>query len=589
MSATILEKAANWLEVDKNETTRAEIQSLIDAKDYAELTNRLDERIVFGTAGLRAKMQAGFSCMNDVTVIQASQGLGAYILSQFGKEVAAARGVVVGHDHRHNSARFARLTAAAFITQGIKVYFYDELVHTPLVPFGIKHFKALAGVMITASHNPAQDNGYKVYWENACQIIPPHDAGIFTMIEQNLIPLSWDAELVDTSPLVVKKLPEVRAAYFKSFEPFVSSSGAEKSHFPFVYTPMHGVGLEAMKHNALILGLQESMHVVEEQAHPDPNFPTVKFPNPEEKGALDLAISLATKHNIPLVVASDPDADRFAAAIQVSPGTSNYTVLTGNQLGILFGSYILETYPASKDKSKLAMLASTVSSQMLSSMAHAEGFHFEETLTGFKWLGNVALQLQEQGYDAIYAFEEAIGYMFSPIVPDKDGISAAAIFLTAAQHWKKTENINPLQKLENLYEKYGFFESHNNYFISPSPKITSHVFTEIRNLKAGDRKFPEFLGRRKITRWRDLTTGWDSATSDGVPKLPSSSSSEMITCELEGGVRFSVRGSGTEPKIKMYIECKATTREEARAGADEVAADLEREWFRPEVTGLRKP
>ena len=198
----------------------------------------------------------------------------------------------------------------------------------------------------------------------------------------------------------------------------------------------------------------------------------------------------------------------------------------------------------------MAMLASTVSSQMLGYMAKAEGFIFEETLTGFKWLGNVALQLREKGINALYAFEEAIGYMFTNIVPDKDGISAASAFLCAAIHWADKERLTPLQKLEQLYKKYGYFESHNSYFISPSPAKTREVFETIRSLKREDEKFPKYVGKRLILRWRDLTTGYDSGTPDNVPNLPVSKSSDMITCWLEDEIRFSVRGSGTEPKIK---------------------------------------
>ena len=279
------------------------------------------------------------------------------------------------------------------------------------------------------------------------------------------------------------------------------------------------------------------------------------FPNPEEKGALDLAIARAGQELIPLVLASDPDADRFAAAILTSDvvhKTPEYTLLTGNQLGILFASYILETYQG--DRSQLAILASAVSSQMLASMATSEGFIFEETLTGFKWLGNVALNLRRNGVDAKYAFEEAIGYMFTDIVPDKDGISAAAVFLTAALHWAESR-VSPLEKLEQLYQKYGYFESHNRYYISPSPAKTREVFSGIRSLKGEGREFPDYIGKRSILRWRDLGMGYDSGTPDHVPNLPVSESSDMITCWLEGGVRLSVRGSGTEPKFKSKRSC----------------------------------
>lgn len=287
------------------------------------------------------------------------------------------------------------------------------------------------------------------------------------------------------------------------------------------------------------------------QAEPDPEFPTVRFPNPEEKGALDLAIATANKHNLSLVLANDPDADRFAAAEKLPSG--DWKVFTGNQLGVLFAAHTLDAYrlgAKSIDKTtKLAMLASTVSTQMLQAMATVECFHYEETLTGFKWLGNQALILQERGYDALYAFEEAIGYMFTSVVHDKDGIAAASVFIAMAQKWAK-EGLTVHGKLEQLYKKYGYFESANSYFISPDPALTKKVFAGIRSL---GKPHPTTVGSQNITWWRDLTEGLDSATADGKPVLPVDPSSQMITCKLEGGVRFTVRGSGTEPKIKSEI------------------------------------
>lgn len=490
-------------------------------------------------------MQAGFSRMNDLTVIQASQGLAAYIL----QVVPSGASIVIGHDHRYNSSRFARLAAAAMISRGIKVYFYSGLVHTPMVPFGVTMFKASAGIMITASHNPAQDNGYKVYWSSGCQIIPPHDANIAACIEDNLVPRCWDADLVDTAPatLVEKPVALVREKYFQRLQGINIHPAPDTARIKFVYTPMHGVGLPFMLSAAEDLNVSEDMVVVAAQAQPNPDFPTVRFPNPEEAGALDLAIATADASNITLVLASDPDADRFAAAQKLSSGA--WRTFTGNELGILFAAQTLAAYKASAkaDKlNKLCMLCSTVSSQMLKAMAQAESFHFEETLTGFKWLGSRALELQAQGYDAVYAFEEAIGYMFAPVVHDKDGIAAASVFITMAREWAAA-GLTPYDKLQELYAKYGFFHSENSYFISQDPAQTGRVFSEIRALGS---PFPQAVGGRKVTWWRDLTLGFDSATKDGVPTLPVSAGSEMITVELEGGVRFTVRGSGTEPKVK---------------------------------------
>ncbi|KAI9787709.1 MAG: Phosphoglucomutase-3 [Geoglossum umbratile] len=602
--AAVHELAVEWLRLDKDHTTRGEIQRLIDANDEDELEGRLRDRIAFGTAGLRARMEAGFSRMNSLTVIQASQGLATYVLGNV--PLAASKGIVVGRDARHNSENFAKLAAAAFIAKGIKVWWYEDRVHTPLVPFGVFELGAAAGVMITASH-----------------IIPPHDAGIAASIQQNLEPISWNINAIDDSFLVEEVLDRVKRSYFAAVSALESIQGIDqyRDQPRFVYTPMHGVGLPYMTEAVKNLGLLEQMIVVDEQAQPDPDFPTVRFPNPEEKGALDLACSVADRNHITTVIASDPDADRLAVAEKVD---GKWRQLTGNQLGVLLASHVISTYPPHRPLSKLAMLDSAVSTGMLRAMAVKEGFHFEETLTGFKWLGNTALQLRQRGYDAYFAFEEAIGYMFANVIPDKDSVSAGAVFLTAMSRWKAREGLTPWGKLQDLYRVYGFFQEANTYFVSPSPELTERIFSDIRHMAT---PYPDMLGKRRILRWRDLTEGYDSATG-GLPLLQVSKDSQMITCELEGQVKFTVRGSGTEPKIKgkqdplplprvlprvlprpsqrgrraavcaagrrreaddgtiVYIECQADSLVEARRDADAVLQDLAREWFRPELYGL---
>lgn len=574
------ESAEEWLRLDKDPSTTDEIYKLLAQGNTAELSLLLRPRIAFGTAGLRGSMRAGFACMNSLTVIQASQGLAAYLLQT--EQDVQTRGVVIGRDARHNSEKFAKLAAAAFVAKGIKVWWYETPSHTPLVPFGVREFGAAAGIMVTASHNPARDNGYKVYWANGCQIIPPHDAGIAAAIQANLEPVSWDTTAVDSSLLVEASLDLVTDKYHLALQHAAHPSDPTATispPIPFVYTPLHGVGLPPMRRCAKDLGLASSMEVVPEQALPDPDFPTVKFPNPEEKGALDLAIRTADASSTTLILASDPDADRLAAAEKVD---GKWHIFTGNQLGILLASFLLARHPTSTPRQKIALLASTVSSRMLSALASHHGTHFAETLTGFKWLGNVARSLEATGYTVLFAFEEALGYMVPATVHDKDSIAAAAVFLAATSYWK-TQGLTPYAQLQKLYTQLGFFEDANTYLTSPSPATTAEVFAAIRALGA---PHPTTLGKRKMTRWRDLTTGYDSATADHVPDLPVDASAQMITCELDDGARFTVRGSGTEPKIKLYIECVGASSAAAKQGAEEVLADLLREWFRPEENGL---
>ena len=524
-------------------------------------------------------MKAGFAHMNSLTVLAASQGLADYVIGQH-DDAPDQLAIAVGYDARHNSEKFARLAAATFLEKGLKVLWFGQICHTPMVPFAVSHYKAAAGVMVTASHNPKNDNGYKVYWSNGSQIIPPHDAGIAKAIDEVKEILTWDPNLVDSHERVQRVFAEAAKLYLDHIRELVWPLPSVEQAMPFTYTPMHGVGLTMMKQIAYMLWFRgHFMREVAAQAQPDPEFPTIPFPNPEEKGALDLAMQEASKNNTDIIIANDPDADRFSVAQRIAKG--QYHQFTGNQIGILFASFVFETYAG--DKSKLAMLASTVSSRMLASMAAKEGFHFQDTLTGFKWLGNVAQDLQKQGYDPAFAFEEAIGFMFPTVVWDKDGIAAAAVFLTAWQRWKK-QGMTPWQKLQQLYRTYGYFEDANTYLVSPAPEVTNRAFEDIRKSNGGNR--PVKLGKRDILRWRDLTLGYDSGTADKKPILPVDASAQMITCELENLV-FTVRGSGTEPKIKLYIEGKGDTSEEAKKLAQEVLQDLLIEWFKPEVYGLR--
>lgn len=528
-------------------------------------------------------MQAGFNRMNDVTVIQASQGLAMYVREHVSD--ALSKGIVVGHDHRHNSLRFAELTCLAFVYQGFTVYKLG-MVHTPLVPFGIDQLNASCGVMITASHNPAEDNGYKVYWSNGCQIIPPHDEGISQSIEENLEPWTWDVEILNQSDKVKNPVEELEKVYFKQIKMklMVGSLNPEPG-FKVVYTPIHGVGLPYIKQTVEILGLTDSMIAVDQQAMPDPDFPTVKFPNPEEKGALDLAKTVADQHGATFIIANDPDADRFVAAVK-DKQNSQWVQLTGNQIGDLFAEYLLKH--SAEGVGKLAMLNSTVSSEFLSHFARKHGIHYEDTLTGFKWIGNRAIDLEEQGYVVPFAYEEALGYMFS-VVHDKDGISAACVMLQMAVEWHNN-GTDGLQQIQKLYKEIGYFADVNSYYITSDPSTTVETFENIRSLYNAT---PTRIGSFQIDYWRDLTIGYDSSTPDHKPVLPVSASTQIITVKLsqqnqDEGIRFTARGSGTEPKLKVYIEAHSSTPERALNLAQEVWELLELNWFKPDGIKLKR-
>jgi phosphoglucomutase len=534
-------------------------------------------------------MEAGFTRMNNVTVMQASQGLSDYVKTQ-----TTNRTVVIGHDHRFHSREFAHITATAFLLSGFTVYYLEssqeagEYVPTPLVPFAVDYFQAAAGVMITASHNPALDNGYKVYWSNGCQIIPPHDHEIAAAILDNLAPVkdAYETGKVMNIGLNNGTLKYVKEEVVTAYLLHINSALVKSnvSDLRFVYTPMHGVGLEVFTKAAKFLGITNVISV-KKQSQPDPSFPTVKFPNPEEKGALELSQILADEIGVDLVLANDPDADRFTAAVKVD---GQWRQLTGNELGFLFADYIYSTFDSPADR--LYFVNSTVSSQMIESMASVLGMGYTDTLTGFKWIGNKAIDLESKGYKVPFGFEEAIGYMFQGI-HDKDGIAAAVVFLQMAQNWK-TKGISALDVLQTGFEKYGYFKEYNSYYTVPDLSLIPDIFNSIREDTTNELiPYPQTVGPYTVTYWRDLTTGYQSDTEDNLPTLPVDPSSQMITAKLSTGkdgevVRFTMRGSGTEPKLKVYIEARAGSEADAAWLAADVWEQLRNRWFRPQDTGL---
>ncbi|KAI0646776.1 phosphoglucomutase first 3 domain-containing protein [Trametes meyenii] len=592
MNAALKDLIDQWLQLDPNEETRSEIQDLVKDENIAELERRMSPRIEFGTAGLRGRMEAGWARMNDLIIIQASQGLCAYVLKNV--QDAQSRGVVVGHDHRHHSEKWAILTAAAFIDQGVPVYFHDGLVHTPLVPFTVKTKNAACGVMITASHNPKQDNGYKVYWENAVQIIEPHDKGISASIREPRVsrPLNID-DLAD-SPLLRKYDFEGYFEYINTLCHYRTLNAI--TPLKFVNTSMHGVSDSPMRKAFELFGLPGYIPVVAQQK-PDPEFPTVKFPNPEEKGALDHAIATANEVNADYILAQDPDSDRFAAAEKGPEG--KWIQFTGDQLGTLSASACLEKYKASGEPlSKLAMVASTVSSKMIEAIAHAEGFKFAECLTGFKYIGNTALALEKEGFEVPFGYEEAIGFMFGNQLRDKDGVAASVMFsefVVTLQKAGKTASAH----LKELYERYGYFQTSNSYFICTEPQTIDKIFARLRNYDGqaapgGTPHYPTTLAGLEITSVRDLTVGYDSSNPPSYkPALPLSSG-HMIQFRAENKVdgtkiTLTTRTSGTEPKIKYYLEGSGKDADAVGPLLRRVVQELSAQWMETDKNGLGKP
>ncbi|XP_049328412.1 phosphoglucomutase-2 [Astyanax mexicanus] len=587
-----------WLEFDRNAKTAACVREMVKNGAIDELKKCFGARMEFGTAGLRAAMGPGVSRMNDLTIIQTTQGFCRYLEQCFTD--LKERGVVIGFDAREHTAsggsskRFASLAAAVLTSRGVPVYLFSVFTPTPYVPFTVSHLGLCAGIMVTASHNPKQDNGYKVYWENGAQIIPPHDKGIAASIEKNLEPWpeSWDTTAASQSPLLKDPYQDIHREYLQAIQQHCLHREINKqSEVKIVHTSVHGVGHVFVQAAFKAFDLR-APYAVEEQKDPDPDFPTVEYPNPEEgAGVLNLSFALADKEGATVVFANDPDADRLAVAEKQPSG--EWKVFSGNELGALLGWWVFQCWKQQHGEKKAAvkdlyMLASTVSSKILRAIALKEGFHFEETLTGFKWMGNRGKQLLDQGKTVLFAFEEAIGYMCSPAVLDKDGVSAAAIAGELVSYLA-TKNTSLSQQLKCIYDEYGYHITKNSYFICHDQNTIKQLFERLRNYE-GENSYPKECRGFSVTAVRDLTTGYDSNQSDNKAILPTSKSSQMITFTFANGGVATMRTSGTEPKIKYYTElCAApgnSDLNQLKAELDSLVDAIVENFFQPEKNNL---
>ncbi|XP_062416904.1 glucose 1,6-bisphosphate synthase isoform X3 [Pungitius pungitius] len=555
------EAVQQWLSWDKNWRTRAQVRSLVEAGRLEDLRTRLCGRMSFGTAGLRAPMGAGFTRINDLTVIQSTQGLHAYLCRCCVD--LGSRGVVVGFDTRGQedsgctSQRLARLTAAVMLSRDVPVHLFSSFVPTPYVSYAVKKLGAAAGVMITASHNPKEDNGYKVYWCNGAQISTPHDKEILQSIEEQLEPWSsscWDEELVDRCSLRTDPLNHINTCYMDEVSSLCFHRDLNLScSMRFVHSSFHGVGHVFVQQAFYAFGLAPPIPVPE-QKDPDPNFSSVHCPNPEEgESVLALSFLLAEREDVCVVLATDPDADRLAVAEKADG--CGWKVFTGNELAALLGWWMFfnwkEAHPDPADTQKVYMLSTSVSSRILQTVACTEGFHFEETLPGFKWIGNRIHELTKTGNNVLFAFEESIGFLCGSLLPEKDGVSSAAVVAEMAVYLKN-KNLSLKQQLLNIYQTYGHHVSRTSYVVCDDPPTIQNIFHRIRNFD-GEASYPKACGGVRIVDVRDVTTGYDSSRPDLRSVLPVTSS-HMITFTLQNGVVATLRNSGTEPKIKYYTE-----------------------------------
>jgi phosphomannomutase len=538
MSSDLIAQAQAWVADDPDPVTRSELTDLIAAvvageDQAAELADRFSGDLKFGTAGLRGALGAGPNRMNRVVVARAAAGIARYLHTA---DAAVDRCVVVGYDARHNSQIFAHETAEILQGAGLAAKLLPSALPTPVLAFAVKHLRAVAGIMVTASHNPPQDNGYKVYLGDGRQIVAPADAEISAAIADvgsiRILPRATDYQILDD---------DILNAYLDSVAALPAPGPRE---LKVAYTPMHGVGAGCFVEAMLRAGFGMPA-IVTEQAMPDPDFPTVAFPNPEEPGAMDLLLELGEETNADLAIAHDPDADRCAAALRSPSGT--WRTLTGDEIGALLGSHLIHK------GHRGAMANSIVSSRLLRKIALAAGLAHAETLTGFKWISRVP--------ELSFGYEEALGYCVDPPhVSDKDGISAAVILAEAAAMAKKQgRTLGDL--VDDLYRAHGV------HLTSQYAVRVTHLNTIVAAMTLLRTTPPEVLGGSKVVEVIDL--------SKGSAALPPTNG---IVLHLANGARVIARPSGTEPKLKCYLEVVqpvlANNLDQAQRAAHKVMATI---------------
>ncbi|WP_329412997.1 phospho-sugar mutase [Streptomyces sp. NBC_00704] len=536
MHDDLLSRARSWLAEDPDPQTRAELARLIEAGDVAELTDRFSGTLQFGTAGLRGELGAGPMRMNRSVVIRAAAGLAAYLKGK-GRQGGL---VVIGYDARHKSADFARDTAAVMTGAGLRAAVLPRPLPTPVLAYAIRHLGAVAGVEVTASHNPPRDNGYKVYLGDGSQIVPPADAEIAAEIDAvrglDEVPRPDEGwQILDDAVL---------DAYLARTDAVLAPDSPRTART--VYTAMHGVGKDVLVAAFARAGFPAPV-LVAEQAEPDPEFPTVAFPNPEEPGAMDLAFAAARAHSPDLVVANDPDADRCAVAV---PYAGDWRMLRGDEVGALLAAHLV------RRGARGTFAESIVSSSLLGRIAEKAGLPYEETLTGFKWIARV---------DGLrYGYEEALGYCVDPEgVRDKDGITAALLITELASELKE-QGRTLLDLLDDLAVEHGL---HATDQLSVRVEDLTVIARAMERLRAQP---PASLAGLAVTRAEDLTRGTDTLPpTDGL----------RYTLD---GARVIVRPSGTEPKLKCYLEVVVPVAGHdelpaARTRADAVLATIKRD------------
>ena len=561
----IKERAQDYIKREKDAMFRKEVEDLLaanDAKSEEELSDRFYQNLEFGTGGLRGIIGGGYNRMNTLVVKSATQGLAAYLKKAFPEraKVPGELSSAIAFDSRHYSVEFAEAAALIFAANGIKTYLFTSMRPTPVLSFAIRHLKCDTGIVVTASHNPPKYNGYKAYWTGGSQVIPPHDKGIINEVNSVTEILEMSREEALSKGLLVMIDNEIDKLYQdmvkgRLFRPELIKEKAKE--VKIVYTPLHGTGAVHVEKILGDLGLK--VITVPEQREGDGSFPTVAFPNPEEAAAMDMAIKLGIKEKADVVMATDPDADRFGIAVPSPVKEGEYTLVTGNQTGALLADYIfLSLKETGKMPPNPAMVNSVVTTGMQKRVAEHYGAKCFECLTGFKWIAEVMDRCEKDNSATIvYGTEESYGYLVETEVRDKDGISAAALTSEMTLYWR-SKGKSLLDRLNELYHICGYWEEIgiSKYFQGPEgPSIMQGIMDDYRKNPPGT------LGGIEVEKIRDIKNG-----ADGLPP------SDVLQFFLIDGTIVSARPSGTEPKIKFYATCCAEIGNDGLDGAKKEAS-----------------
>ncbi|MCH7411923.1 phospho-sugar mutase [Belliella sp. R4-6] len=539
----IIAKAEAWLQSNIDEKSKSEIQALLASPDKTELVDSFYRDLEFGTGGLRGVMGVGSNRMNVYTIAMATQGLANYLLKCFpGEEISVA----ITHDCRINNTLFADTTANVFTANGIKVKYYREMRPTPMLSFAIRHFGCKSGVMVTASHNPKEYNGYKAYWSDGGQVVAPHDVNIITEVQKitSVDDVNWNKndaliEYIEADFDFIY-LNEVKKMSLSPNEIMLQKD------MPIVFSPIHGASGKTVPATLKIYGF-ENIHIVKEQAEPDGNFPTVIYPNPEEKEALNMAIELGKKVNAELVLACDPDGDRYAAC--VPDGEGGFELLNGNQGGSLITYYLLSKW---REHGQLTgeqfMVNTIVTTELINEICAGFNVTCYNVLTGFKNIAAIIKELEGKK-QFIAGGEESYGYMVGDFVRDKDANSAAAIFAELVAYYKtKGQTIQDV--LAEIYIQYGFYKEH---LISVTKKGKDGA-EQIQALMSGYRNDkPSEINGVKVVKIVDVKESKVYDLVNNTETALEMDKSNVIQFYLEDGSKISARPSGTEPKIKYYF------------------------------------